>query len=226
MHNGDVLAVVGSRDATQSGFNRAIEAQRQVGSLLKPFVYLLALASPDRWSLSSWVEDTPVNIPLAHGRIWSPSNSDNISHGTVRLIDALAHSYNQATVRVGMQVGPERVAQLINVLAGLKADANPSLILGATDQSPYAMTQLYQFLASGVKSNRCTQCAAYSIRKTNCSNAMTIPGTCTARRLSRSQRHQRCATGSGQQRYRAATHHRRLGSAVPCRQNRNLQRWT
>lgn len=48
-----------------------------------------------------------------------------------------------------MQVGPERVAQLINVLAGLKADANPSLILGATDQSPYAMTQLYQFLASG-----------------------------------------------------------------------------
>lgn len=175
VHNGDVLAVVGSRDATQSGFNRAIEAQRQVGSLLKPFVYLLALASPDRWSLSSWVEDTPVNIPLAHGRIWSPSNSDNISHGTVRLIDALAHSYNQATVRVGMQVGPERVAQLINVLAGLKADANPSLILGATDQSPYAMTQLYQFLASGVKSNRCTQCAAYSIRKTNCSNAMTIP---------------------------------------------------
>ncbi len=149
VHNGDVLAVVGSRDATQSGFNRAIEAQRQVGSLLKPFVYLLALASPDRWSLSSWVEDTPVNIPLAHGRIWSPSNSDNISHGTVRLIDALAHSYNQATVRVGMQVGPERVAQLINVLAGLKADANPSLILGATDQSPYAMTQLYQFLASG-----------------------------------------------------------------------------
>lgn len=92
VHNGDVLAVVGSRDATQSGFNRAIEAQRQVGSLLKPFVYLLALASPDRWSLSSWVEDTPVNIPLAHGRIWSPSNSDNISHGTVRLIDALAHS--------------------------------------------------------------------------------------------------------------------------------------
>ncbi len=149
VHNGDVLAVVGSRDATQSGFNRAIEAQRQVGSLIKPFVYLLALASPDRWSLASWVEDTPISVPLSQGRLWSPSNSDNLSHGTVRLIDALAHSYNQATVRIGMQVGPERVAQLINVLAGLKANANPSLILGATDQSPYAMAQLYQFLASG-----------------------------------------------------------------------------
>ncbi|HBK46508.1 MAG TPA: penicillin-binding protein 1B [Xanthomonadaceae bacterium] len=149
VHNGDVLAVVGSRDVSQPGFNRAVEAQRPVGSLLKPFVYLLALASPDRWSLASWVDDSPVTVQLGRGRNWSPGNADNRSHGTVRLIDALAHSYNQATVRVGMQVGPERLAQLIQVLAGLKAEANPALILGSTDQSPYAMAQLYQFLASG-----------------------------------------------------------------------------
>lgn len=149
VHNGDVLAVVGSRDVSTPGFNRAVEAQRQVGSLLKPFVYLLALASPDRWSLASWVDDAPVTVQLGRGRSWSPGNSDNRSHGTVRLVDALAHSYNQATVRVGMQVGPERVVQLIHVLAGLQAESNPSLILGATDQSPYAMAQLYQFLASG-----------------------------------------------------------------------------
>ncbi|MFT4248258.1 MAG: penicillin-binding protein 1B [Pseudomonas sp.] len=149
VHNGDVLAVVGSRDVATPGFNRAVEAQRQVGSLLKPFVYLLALASPDRWSLASWVDDSPVTVQLGRGRNWSPGNADNRSHGTVRLVDALARSYNQATVRVGMQVGPERLVQLINVLAGLKADPNPALILGATDQSPYAMAQLYQFLASG-----------------------------------------------------------------------------
>jgi len=149
VHNGDVLAVVGSRDVTEPGFNRAIEAQRQVGSLLKPFVYLLALAQPDRYSLASWVDDTPVTVNLGRGRNWSPGNADNRSHGTVRLIDALAHSYNQATVRLGMQVGPERVTQLIHVLAGIKATPNPSVILGATDQSPYAMAQLYQFLASG-----------------------------------------------------------------------------
>ncbi len=149
VHNGDVLAVVGSRDVSQPGFNRAVEAQRPVGSLLKPFVYLLALAQPDRWSLASWVDDSPVTVQLSRGRNWSPGNSDNRSHGTVRLIDALAHSYNQATVRLGMQVGPERVAQLIHVLAGIKADPNPALILGSTDQSPYAMAQLYQFLASG-----------------------------------------------------------------------------
>jgi len=149
VHNGDVLAVVGSREVSEPGFNRAIEAQRQVGSLLKPFVYLLALAQPDRYSLASWVDDSPVTVQLGRNRTWTPGNADNRSHGTVRLIDALASSYNQATVRVGMQVGPERVTQLINVLAGLKAEANPSVILGATDQSPYAMAQLYQFLASG-----------------------------------------------------------------------------
>jgi len=60
----------------------------------------------------------------------------------------LARSYNIATVRVGMQVGPERLADLIHTLAGIVATPNPSLILGAVDQSPYAMAQLYQFLAS------------------------------------------------------------------------------
>ena len=67
----------------------------------------------------------------------------------MRLVDALAMSYNQATVRVGMQVAPERIADLVRTLAGIQTDTNPSVILGATDQSPYAMAQLYQFLASG-----------------------------------------------------------------------------
>ncbi|WP_312366328.1 penicillin-binding protein 1B [Stenotrophomonas sp.] len=149
VHNGDVLAVVGSVDVAEPGFNRAIEAQRPVGSLLKPFVYLLALAQPDRFSLASWVDDSPVTVKLSRGRNWTPDNADRRSHGTVRLIDALARSYNQATVRVGMQVGPERLTQLMHVLAGLKAESNPSVILGSTDQSPYGMAQLYQFLASG-----------------------------------------------------------------------------
>ena len=149
VHDGDVLAVVGSRNVSQPGFNRAVEAQRPVGSLLKPFVYLLALAQPDNFSLASYVDDAPVTVQLGKNRRWSPGNSDNRSHGSVRLVDALAHSYNQATVRVGMKVDPKRLSELVRVLAGIKAEPNPALILGATDQSPYAMAQLYQFLASG-----------------------------------------------------------------------------
>jgi len=148
VHDGEVIAVVGSREFAQHGFNRAVEAQRPVGSLLKPFVYLLALARPGEYSLASWVNDAPVTITLDNGKRWNPGNSDGRSHGSVRLMDALAQSYNQATVRVGMDVRPERLAGLIRTLAGIQTTSNPSLILGSVDQSPYAMAQLYQFLAS------------------------------------------------------------------------------
>ncbi len=148
VHNGDVVAVIGSRNSTEQGFNRAVDAKRPVGSLLKPFVYLLALAQPDKWSLASTVSDAPVTVSLGRARTWKPGNSDNRSHGTVRVLDALAQSYNQATVRLGMEVQPQRLAELIRTLAGIQSDGQPSLILGAVDQSPYAMAQLYQCLAS------------------------------------------------------------------------------
>lgn len=149
VHTGHVVAVVGSRHYTEHGFNRAVEAQRPVGSLLKPFVYLLALARPDDYSLATRIDDSPVTVELGRGKRWNPGNSDGRSHGYVRLVDSLAMSYNQATVRVGMKVAPERLADLIRTLAGIEAEPHPSLILGAIDQSPYAMAQLYQFLASG-----------------------------------------------------------------------------
>ena len=149
VHNGEVVAVIGSRAFEEHGFNRAVQAQRPVGSLLKPFVYLLALAQPGKYSLASYVDDSPVTITLDNGKRWRPGNSDGRSHGSVRLIDALAMSYNQSTVRVGMEVGPQRLADLLRTLSGIDAGQNPSLILGSLDQSPYAMAQLYQFLASG-----------------------------------------------------------------------------
>ncbi|MEO8160767.1 MAG: penicillin-binding protein 1B, partial [Arenimonas sp.] len=149
-NNGEVLALVGNRKVDEPGsFNRALQAQRPVGSLLKPFVYLLALAQPERFSLASWVDDSPVEVTQPNGKTWRPKNSDGQSHGTVTLTSALARSYNQATVRVGMEVGPDRLSELMKVLGGLKVAPNPSLILGAVDLSVMSMTQMYQFLASG-----------------------------------------------------------------------------
>jgi len=147
--SGEVLAMVGNRKSDEPGFNRALEAQRPVGSLLKPFVYLLALAQPDRYSLATWVDDSPVEVTQPNGKAWRPKNSDGKSHGTVTLSSALARSFNQATVRVGMEVGPDRLAELLKVLGGLHAKSNPSLILGSVDLSVFSMTQMYQFLASG-----------------------------------------------------------------------------
>ena len=147
--NGDVRAIVGDRNPTQPAFNRALDARRPVGSLLKPMVYLLALAQPGRWSLASPVDDAPIELRLPNGQVWEPKNSNGQSHGVLPLQDALVYSYNQATVRLGMAVGPERLAALLEALAQIDAEPNPSLILGSVDLSPFAMAQAYQFLASG-----------------------------------------------------------------------------
>ena len=147
--NGEILAIVGARDPGDHGFNRALDARRPVGSLLKPFVYLLALAQPNRYALATRVEDAPITLRLPGNRTWSPENSDGRSHGIVTLLDALVHSYNQATVRIGMDVGVERLARLLDVLAAIQATPHPSLLLGAVDLSPLQMTQAYQFIASG-----------------------------------------------------------------------------
>lgn len=147
--NGNILATVGNRDASAPGFNRALDAKRPVGSIIKPFVFMLALARPNEWSLSSWLSDEEITVNTEDGKAWRPKNSDNRSHGTVTLSSALARSYNQATVRLGMKIGVERLVDLVNALSGEKVKANPSLLLGAVDLSVYSMTQMYQFLASG-----------------------------------------------------------------------------
>ena len=146
---GKILAAVGNRDVAMPGFNRALDAKRPVGSLLKPFVFMLALARPNEWSLSSWISDEAITVNTDDGKKWQPQNSDRRSHGTVSLSSALANSYNQATVRLGMQIGPERLADLMQSLTGEDVKARPSLLLGSVDLSVYTMTQMYQFLASG-----------------------------------------------------------------------------
>jgi penicillin-binding protein 1B len=146
---GKILAAVGNRDVATPGFNRALDAKRPVGSLLKPFVFMLALARPNEWSLSSWISDEAITVNTEDGKKWQPQNSDRRSHGTVSLSSALANSYNQATVRLGMQIGPERLADLMQSLTGEEVKARPSLLLGSVDLSVFTMTQMYQFLASG-----------------------------------------------------------------------------
>jgi penicillin-binding protein 1B len=149
-YSGDVLAALGGRDSREQGFNRALMAQRPIGSLAKPFVYITALAQPSRWSLASVLDDAPIRVSLPGGRSWEPKNYDGVPHGRTMLIDALARSYNLATVQLAMAIGIDRVATFISSLAGgLDVPANPSLSLGALDLSAAQVAQLYGYLASG-----------------------------------------------------------------------------
>lgn len=147
--NGEVEALIGGRDPNDPGFNRALEAHRAIGSLIKPFVYLVALDQPQRYSLASLLDDGPIDLPQANGTHWTPQNDDRQSHGRVPLIDALAHSYNLATVHLGLELGVDKVRGLLNSFALEAAiPPHPSLLLGAVDLSPFEVAQLYQYFAA------------------------------------------------------------------------------
>ncbi len=145
---GEIAAMSGSRDPESSGFNRALDAYRQIGSLYKPVVYLTALENPDRWTIASTVQDSAIHIKNP-GTTWSPKNYDNREHGAVPLFKALAHSYNLATVRLGMDVGIARTAQTLRKLGvDRKVELVPSLLLGTASLTPFEVTQMYQTFAS------------------------------------------------------------------------------
>jgi penicillin-binding protein 1B len=148
-HTGEVKALVGGRDANYEGFNRALDARRQIGSLIKPAVYLTALES-GRYSLASIVDDAPIVVQLDKRNTWTPSNFDDQAHGLVPLVRALAESYNMATVRLGLDVGLEPIADTLQRL-GLKQKPTlyPSMLLGALALTPIEVAQIYNTLANG-----------------------------------------------------------------------------
>lgn len=145
--DGDVLAMVGGRKSDQHGFNRAYDARRPVGSSLKPFYYLMALTNPSRWNVASLLDDSPISMKLPNGKLWTPQNDDHQSHGEVPMVEALAKSYNLASVHLGLQLGIDRVAAFLRSFGLKDVEANPSLLLGAVDMSPFQLAQLYEFIA-------------------------------------------------------------------------------
>lgn len=146
-YTGEILALVGGKEYSASQFNRATRIKRHIGSLVKPLVYYTALRRG--YTLSSYVEDSPINIPLNDGSSWTPLNYDRVIHGRVMLKDALANSYNLATVRLGMDLGVSNVLlEIGKVLPVTVNKVNPSVLLGAIDSSPLEMSVFYSAFAN------------------------------------------------------------------------------
>ncbi len=145
----DVVAIVGGRNARLKGFNRALDARRPIGSLVKPVVYLAGFES-GRYTAATVIEDAPLTVKLDTGKTWQPQNYDRQYRGPVPAVRALAESLNTPTVRLGMDVGPNRVATLFKGL-GLETAPRPlpSLLLGSLELSPLEVAQVYNSLANG-----------------------------------------------------------------------------
>jgi penicillin-binding protein 1B len=145
---GELVSVVGS-GSEFTGFNRAVDAKRQVGSLLKPIIYMTALES-GRYNLASSVDDSPITVNLSDGTEWNPKNYDNRDHGYVPFTTGLSQSYNQAAVRLGMEFGVDTFAKQLKRM-GVKEEIPPypSALLGSVNLSPMDMLGIYQVFATG-----------------------------------------------------------------------------
>jgi len=148
--NGEILALIGGKDSRFAGFNRVLDAKRPIGSLVKPAVYLTALANPDKYHLTSMLLDEEIKIKSRDGKIWSPQNYDRKEHGQVLLYQALGKSYNLATIKLGMGIGIPTILQTINNL-GVSVDwpKYPAILLGSGAMTPLQVATMYQTIAAG-----------------------------------------------------------------------------
>jgi len=141
--SGAVLAVVGGRDATESRFNRAKDAKRQLGSIFKPFVYLAAFdkgLDPD-----TSISDGPIQAgEIRGGGTWRPDNSDGTFGGMRPVSYGLIRSRNTMSVRVGNRAGLRKVKEVAG-MAGFSTPMpeRPASFLGSWEASPWEVATAY-----------------------------------------------------------------------------------
>ena len=142
-----VKAMVGGIDYKKSQYNRSTQARRQPGSAFKPFVYYSAFAS-GKYVPDSTIMDSPVGYPDGD-EMYYPQNYDRSFGGAMTLRRALEMSRNVPAVKLGQEVGLNKVIEVCRSL-GIKSPIEPviSLPLGAVDVTPLEMVTAYATLAN------------------------------------------------------------------------------
>ena len=145
---GEIEAMIGGRDVHYEGFDRALDARRQIGSLIKPAIYLTALSRPAEYNPITPLSDEPIVVEQRGSEDWEPRNYSGEFHGPTPLIEALAHSRNVPSVRLGMELGLDAVGDTLESLGGPRPEPfYPSMLLGSMGMTPFEVTQMYHTLA-------------------------------------------------------------------------------
>ncbi len=144
---GDVRALVGGRNYSDSPFDRALFAVRQPGSAFKPVVYAAAIA--DSIPANGMVADTALAIPLGDGSVYRPEDADGQFLGPMTVREALARSRNSVAVQLAMQVGIDTVIELAHQMGITTPIAPfPSSAIGASGVRPIEMVAAYSAFAT------------------------------------------------------------------------------
>lgn len=149
-HKGEIRAIVGGLQTEYAGLNRALMTRRQIGSLVKPSIYLAALTNPDQFRLNTPINNQPITINVKGSPPWQPRNYDRRYSGSVLLVDALTRSLNIPTVNIGMKVGLKNVIELQQKMGWdkLHIPKVPAILLGSYSTSPYEVSKLFQVIAN------------------------------------------------------------------------------
>ncbi len=148
--DGRIKAIVGGYSFEQSQYNRAVQAKRQVGSNIKPFIYSAALEKG--YTLASILNDAPINLwDKGQGVAWRPENSPAIYNGPIRIRRALAQSKNVISIRLLRGVGLQRTADHLLKFGFKNSDINrsESLALGSASITPLELARGMSAFANG-----------------------------------------------------------------------------
>lgn len=153
---GEILSFVGGNDyLSNNQLNRAFQSRRQIGSTVKPFLYLVGLNLKQITPYTVF-DDLPLKMNFGRNRFWEVSNDSHSYRGSLNVIDALKRSSNVIAVQVANKIGLENLEQYFQDALNLNySDARKmfphyqySIALGALELTPLELNQLYQVIAN------------------------------------------------------------------------------
>jgi membrane peptidoglycan carboxypeptidase len=151
---GEIVAMVGGRNFLENQFNRATDAQRQPGSVFKPFVYATAIntayeGNTSVFTTASLLKDEK-KIFTFGSDTYAPNNyGDTFSNKEISLRDALVKSKNTITVDLGMQLNIGKVMNFAHKAGLPKVEkAYPSMALGTAEATPLQIATGYTVFAN------------------------------------------------------------------------------
>jgi penicillin-binding protein 1A len=143
---GEIKALVGGFDFMQSQFNRATQALRQLGSVIKPLIYTAAVAQG--YSFAHTEIDEPYDF-VQHGKSWTPQNYDKKFLGPMTLALALSRSNNIVAIKMLLNVGADAVVNLLEQCQVTSVLHNyPSLALGCIDTTLLEAVGMFNVFAN------------------------------------------------------------------------------
>ncbi len=146
VQSGEIKAMVGGVDFTNSKFNRALQARRQLGSIIKPFIF--AAAVKQGRTFAEMAIDEPMEVLMPNGQLWKPNNASGLFEGPMTLARALATSNNSIAIKTLLEVGCDTAKSLAEKckIPGLKP--YPSLALGCVDVTVNTATAAFNVFAN------------------------------------------------------------------------------